>query len=342
MVNMRWLASALAIASSLLCVAACSSSANENSSGSKVFKLSLADHLTNTDPLTLALEAMAARVSKDTEGHVQIKVYPNAQLTSEDDAISAVKSGSVDMAISPTDLWTTAIPGIDVMSAPTVINTWQQAGAVAESKDINSYLGAEFSKQGVHLLANIPEGVDYLLSQKLVEEPSEMKGMKIRIAGGGITEDAVNALGAFPVTLSSSELFESLLTHAVSGGVQTIDNVVASKLYQAAHYYILASFGMSFIELSINSADWRQLSVSDQAAVTKEAQALIPAYVIAGERDEQQKEAAISAGGGQVVKISDVDAWDSALSAVVTKARSSSEFAARLYDLVTQTEKSAG
>lgn len=333
----------VAAAAALACVsvAACSSGSATKSGkavgdtkSGKAVSLSLASHYATTDPLNADLEKFAKAVGTSTSGKVKIKLYPNAELASEDEEISAVRAGSVNMAASSNNDWNTAIPGIATLEDPTVVETWQDVANIAENSEINSYLASEYNASGVHFLANVPYAFKYLLTTKPVTTIGDVKGLKIRISGD---EDApiIKALDAYPVTMSSSDLYEALLTHTVEGSIATSSSVVARKLYQPAKYYALESLGMSWTILTVNDDVWNKLSKDQQAAITHAATDLVSSSVQQGEAAEENNEKEIQSHGGHITHVTDGSAWDHALMPALEASASSSDVASKLNDLAT-------
>ena len=64
-----------------------------------VYELKLAHIYAADHPFNVGLNQIAQEISDQTDGHVNITVYPAAQLGAETDEINNILSGSIDIAV---------------------------------------------------------------------------------------------------------------------------------------------------------------------------------------------------------------------------------------------------
>jgi len=105
-----------------------------------------------------------------------------------------------------------------------------------------------------------------------MNSPEDFKGLKMRMPGLG--GDVLAKLGASPVSLPGSQIYENL----ISGAIEATEwvgpwNDTFMKFYEAAKYYYYPGYHEpgSTLSLGINKKFWDGLSKSDQVAINAAA-----------------------------------------------------------------------
>lgn len=317
-------------------VAACGGSGGSGSgahAGSgKSVTLQLEDYLPSTDALTLALDSFAKKVKQDTAGAVNIDVHPDGQLVSEDKSVQALRTGSISMGISGDDLFGELVPGVDVASAPGFLTTWDQARAIAESQKVRSVLDQQYSSQGLKFLGMFPYGFSNLITKRPVANPSDLKGMKIRVPGGA-GESAVTALGGSPVTMSIGEVFEGLQVNTVDGALSTPGAFQKNHWYQVAKNVDVVNLNMSWVHLAMNKSAWDKLDSDAQQAILRDVKVAIDEQIASKQKETTDATTAMQQAGAHVVKPADMSSFERLMAGARAKFQTRSDLARQLTSL---------
>lgn len=98
-----------------------------------------------------------------------------------------------------------------------------------------AYFKDEYERMGIKLAFNaVTPGYD-ILTTKPVKSVEDLKGLKIRAAGGGITE-IVERLGAIPVTMTISDAYTAFQQGVVDGIILSTADMVAYHLHEVGKY----------------------------------------------------------------------------------------------------------
>jgi TRAP-type C4-dicarboxylate transport system substrate-binding protein len=279
------------------------------------FTLKLEDYQSTTDPLTIALQQFAKQVKADTGGRISITVYPNGELVSETNAVSSLVSDSADIGIGGDDQFATLMPGIDVASEPGFVTTWDAAQKIQASAAVHSLLADQYSAHGLHFLGLIPDGFTYLITQKPINQPSDLKGVKVRVPGTA-TASVISALSGTPVTLPLGDVFEALEVHTINGAATTATSFDSFNLYQVAKYVNEIPLNMSWFHFAINKRVWDKMSANEQAVLARDSQEMA---VNAGKGEEAGTSKAITilkADGATIVNPPALSAFSGALTSL--------------------------
>jgi TRAP-type C4-dicarboxylate transport system substrate-binding protein len=101
-----------------------------------------------------------------------------------------------------------------------------------------------------------------------VESLDDLKGQSIRAAAGPVT-DMVNAWGASPIMIPSSDMYTALEKGTISGYVFDVGGVNSFRWYEVTDYYLDCSFMNTTALVLINEDKWNQISPEDQAIINK-------------------------------------------------------------------------
>ncbi len=311
----------------------------EKVSGS-VVKISMADNLTSDDPITMALDSFAAAVKKKSHGTVDITVYPNATLATENNIVSVLRSQTVDMGIAGANYWTTVIPGSDALILPYLATTWPQVKAIADSSKLNSYLRSMYGTQNVHMIANLPNTWKDFISSSPVAKPSDMNGMKVRTAGGAEVQ-VLQALGANPVTLDSTDIYEGLLTHTISGVDVSASQMQQLKFYEVAKNFTDMRLGIGWVPLFITDKAWAELSPSQRTLLNTEGTVMVNNYLKTAPKNTDNEIAQLKQAGTKIIPIANYAPWEKLVDPVVKKYGQTYVSAGRIISLAEAAAKSA-
>jgi TRAP-type C4-dicarboxylate transport system substrate-binding protein len=264
------------------------------------FTLKLEDYQSTTDPLTIALQNFAKQVKADTGGRISISVYPNGELVTETNAVSSIVSDSADIGVGGDDQFAALMPGVDVASEPGFVTTWTEAQQIQMSAAVRTLLTDQYTAHGLHFLGLIPDGFTYLITQKPINQPSDLKGVKVRVPGTA-TASVISTLGGTPVTLALGDVFEALEVHTINGAATTATSFDSFNLYQVAKYVNEIPLNMSWFHFAINQGVWNKMSASEQAVLATDSQEMA---VTAGKGEEANASSAITslkAAGATIV-----------------------------------------
>lgn len=205
------------------------------------------------------MEDFAKKLAERTNGEIEFKVFPSAQLYSDADAVAALGTGGVHMTWPVSVHLETVDPNVGVLNLPFSLNYDQMVDPVfyKEVVDLtNSYL----EPKGLKVLGYFRSSEGLLaFRNQAVTKLDEIKGMKVRVVGGKLFQDAVAAFGANPVSIPGPELVP-----AISQGV--IDGAITSATgwrdmdSAAPHATLISGFSLILFAIVIDKAWFDDLS----------------------------------------------------------------------------------
>lgn len=213
-------------------LASCASTNNANDKESITMKIghTMVDDSTRNE----GAEKIKEYVEKESDGKIKVEIYPNSQLGNSKEQVEGVQTGSIEMVIFPSTSVTDFQPLFSLMDVPFLLPT--DKDEVAELYKTDSFrdfmdLGDEV---GIKVLYPWFEGFGTIASKKKVTTPDDIKGLKMRIIGGDISDAHYAKLGAKIDTIAFNEVYTSLQT----GRIDTID-IPPHQLYDNKFYEVV-------------------------------------------------------------------------------------------------------
>ena len=227
-------------------------------------------------PWGIAGERWAELVKEKTAGRINIKAYPGTSLVGGDQTkeFTAIRQGSIDMAIGSTINWSPQVKELNLFSMPFLMPDYLSIDALTQGdvgKDLFKILAAKdvvplaWGENGFRELTN---------SKKPIRTPEDLKGLKIRVVGSPLFLDTFTALGANPTQMSWADAVPALSSGAVDGQENPLTIFTVAKLDTAANQKHLTLWGYVADPLVfvVSRSVWDTWKPEDQKAVREAAE----------------------------------------------------------------------
>ncbi len=282
-------------------------------------------------------QRFAQRVNDMSDGRIVVEYFAGGERVKPFDSFDEVASGNAQIYHGADYYWKGKHPGWAYFTAVpfgltyTEINAWIRFGGGQELWD---ELAGGFGLKGL-MCGNTGVQMGGWF-RKEMNSADDFKGLKMRIPGLG--GDVLAKLGASPVSLPGSQIYENL----VSGAIDATEwvgpwNDSVMKFYEAAKYYYYPGMHEpgAMLACGLNKNFWESLSKADQVMI--EAAASMENDVMMSEYNAKNGEALaklISEQGVQLHRFNDdiYDAFGVAADEVFAEVVEHSDLARRIHE----------
>ncbi len=239
------------------------STAMSGSAFAQEFKFTLHHFLGPGAPAqTQMLEPWAERIEEQSDGRVDIEIYPSMSLGgTPGDLIKQARDGVVDLVWTLNGYSPGLFPRTEVFELPNVHTNDPVATNLAIADVFDEYLAEEHVGVKV-LFQHVHAGQAIHMVDTEVHSPDDLAGKTLRIptrTGAWVVE----ALGANPVSMPVPDFPLALSRGVVDGGLVPWEIIPALKLQDLTEYQIeLADkgrLGTSVFQVSMNLDRWNAL-----------------------------------------------------------------------------------
>ena len=233
--------------------------------------LRFASESPRTDTQSIAGEKMSELLKAKTNGALDIKIFADSSLGAFQAAISGVRGGTIDMAVSGSANFSGLLPLLGIFDIPFMFKDSEHAYRVLDGKigqDMLDKLG-EFGMKGLAFWDN---GWRELTNSKHpVRTPADVKGLKVRTTGSPAHIEAFKLLGANPVPMPLAELYTALEMKTVDSQEHPLGVLWSAKLYEVQKHLSLTNHAYSALILVMNKAKFDALPPAQQKALVDAA-----------------------------------------------------------------------
>lgn len=213
---------------------------------------------------TRVLGTFVERLTDRLQGHLDVRLHHSAELYRDSDVVDALSAGRVEMAAPGVWHLSRIVPEFAILEMPAVYGR----EAVYLGRQVDGALGAALNRAlerrlDVHVLGRwLDLGHAHIfLRDHDVRGPEDLKGLRLRIAGGLINAWRLQHLGVEPVIIPWPDFPQALRDNLVDGTLTTPATVVSAALWKdgITAAYLDHQYYAYYVPM-VSGAVWRRLA----------------------------------------------------------------------------------
>lgn len=250
-----------------------------------------------------AIEELAERVTKETDGRITFKVY-GIELGDYLEINEMIMRGEVDIMLDP--IATTFDPRWSAMQFPYLVTDYSQA---AEIFGPDGFMTSLFKKwadeRGMQWMGTWIQGFTGLSLNHPATTPEEAKGIKIRSTPVGLVQYTYRDLGFEVSIIPYSEVPTAISTGVVEGQAGGGPAQSWNLVRDLNKYYIHYRSDLEMWGLVMNKDSWNKLEEDDQKLIQGIADEIVAKRVLSAEAEEKEYMKKLSDHGLTVIDLID-------------------------------------
>lgn len=230
-------------------------------------------------PLHIRAQEAADRVFAESKGRLEIKIFPNGQMGGDNDMLSQVRSGGIEMYTPASLGLSTLVPVAAINAIGFAFADYNQVWSAMDGK-VGAHVRTQLEKAGLYALEKVwDNGFRHITtSNKPITTVQDMAGLKIRVPVSPLPVSMFKGLGAAPGSLQFAELYTALQTKVYDAQENPLSIIQIAKMYEVQKYCSLTNHMWDGWWMIINGRAWKGLppdlqnilSTAFNDAVTKE------------------------------------------------------------------------
>lgn len=213
-------------------------------------------------------------VERKLGNRFRVVIHPNAELMDDDEAIDAISKGRIHFAAPSVSKFDTYTKQLKVFDLPFLFSDIEaverfQNGPVGQS------LLESMKPRGIVGLGYLHNGLKQLSASKPFRVPSDLEGLSFRIMNSDVLDKQFRTIGAIPVPMAFSEVYDALANNLIQGQENTWSNIYSKRFYEHQPYIMESNHGVldymiitsdDFLE-SLDKSERRQIEFAMRMAV---------------------------------------------------------------------------
>ena len=206
----------------------------------KVYTMKLGHASTTESTRHKALLEMEKFVEEQSNGRLQVEIYPGAQLGDETAMIEAVKLGTQEAFVG--GVFASQTPMLEIYLMPFFFPTQADLMKVSHSA-LGERIRKTAEQYGLKMLA-VGDGGSRQITNNVrpIRTPSDMKGLKIRTPPIESIIKAMEALGASAVSIPYGDTYMALKTNVADGQENPLANIGDMKFFEVQKYMTMIDY----------------------------------------------------------------------------------------------------
>lgn len=182
-----------------------------------------------------AIKVFGDELESGSDGRFKVTHYPGEVLHTVGDGFRATATGITEVTSAWPVYSANSFHLFHATELPLALPNSDVAAARVVDELYPKYLKDEYERLGILLAFNAVTPQYDILTTRPVKSVEDLKGLKIRAAGGGITE-IVQRLGATPVTMTISDAYTAFQQGVVDGIILSTADMVAYRMHEVGKY----------------------------------------------------------------------------------------------------------
>jgi len=288
-------------------------------------------------PNTAAMDRFAELVGEATGGEINLQVFHGGVLGSQPDALEQVRLGAIEIGNFNLGPIGPMVKEANLVSLPFIFKSVPHMFRVLEG-EAGDTIAKAMADAGVLPLAWVDAGARSFYSQKPINTPADVEGLKIRVMNNNLYTSMISAMGGNPSPMAFAEVQQALKTGVVDGAENNFPSFKNVGHYEVTTHYSLSEHLIIPECICVNTAKFEALSADMQAAVRGAAEeaALYQRELWAVQSGQARKD--VEAAGIMVNEIADKGPFQDAMVSVYDEYLAANPDMAKLVDMAKSTE----
>jgi tripartite ATP-independent transporter DctP family solute receptor len=218
-------------------------------------------------PAVAGMKKFAAAVEAKSGGKIKVQLFLNGTLGSDQATLSAVKGGTVEMAVMNSGILASEVKALEIFDFPFLFNNEKEADAIADGP-IGQKMHAALADKGIIGLSYWELGFRNITTGKrAINKVDDIAGLKLRVIPNAINVDWVKALGANPTPLPFTEVYSAMEQGAIDGQENPISVIAANKFWEVQKFVALTNHQYNPQSVIFSKKVWDTLSPADRKII---------------------------------------------------------------------------
>lgn len=209
-------------------------------------------------------------MEKETDGLVEVQIFSNSQLGSEEEASQMVEMGLISASVVGSGVLANVVPEVDIFNLPFIF------------RDLDHFYRVMDGSVGKRVAKAIEEELDCLVlgywfsgirnvwsSKRPILSPEDLADQKIRVMASPILVKTFNSLGAQATPMSFGQLYSALQMKVVDGAETDHIDLLQERFYEVTKYVSYTNHTFLAAPIIFSKKQFAKLSPELQKMVVK-------------------------------------------------------------------------
>lgn len=205
--------------------------------GGPEFVLKFANIMPADHPLNVRLQEASGLIRQQTDGRVDLKVFPASQLGTDGDMLSQVRSGAIEFFAQSGLIFSSLVPVAAITGVGFAFQDYPQVWKAVDGPLGRHIVNAVSKFNLVAFDTAWDNGFRQTTSgTRPIKSPEDLRGFKIRVPPSPLWVSLFKELGASPASIPWGETYSALQTRIADGLENPLAGIYFAKMHEVQKY----------------------------------------------------------------------------------------------------------
>jgi C4-dicarboxylate-binding protein DctP len=249
----------------------------------KVYKLKFGHDMPGESPQHIAAKKFKEIVERKSEGRLQIEIFPNQILGSDQEMILKAIEGNLDIILPPMAKLSVIVPASLYLDLPFFFEDRKELYEMLDGKP-GKILREQFLSKGLVGVSFWESGFKHFMANKEIHSPEDFKNLNVRVMKNRLLADQYKFLGGKSFFIDFLKINDALKDGVINAQENSLVSIKNLKLYESQSHLTLSEHGYIGYLLSFSKKTYSKLPEELQEILFSTGQ-----EVTAFEREETLK-----------------------------------------------------
>jgi len=221
-------------------------------------------------PMNVRLREAVDKIKEESNGRLEVQVFPNSQLGGDTDMLSQLRTGAIQMFNLSGLILATYVPVASINGIGFAFKDYDQVWSAMDGA-LGAFVRGAIAKAGLYAFDNMwDNGYRQVTSSTHpINTPHDMRGFKIRVPVSPLWTSMFKALGGSPTSININEVYSALQTKIVEGQENPLSLINLFKFFEVQKYVSYTNHMWDGFWTLANAKAWADLPKDLQEVLAK-------------------------------------------------------------------------
>ena len=224
------------------------------------------------------LKSFKEEIETKTNGAVTVDIYPGGQLGTDAEVVQGLAGNTIEVGFFNYSNLNAVYAPTMLMSCPGVFASEEECDAILNGEWGDAFHATMEAETGIKILSTFSNGFRCFTANEKhpLTTVDSAKGVTFRTMTNQVSQVMVQALGANPVPMASSEMYQAMQNGTVDGQENPVVNILNDKTYEVQHYLVMDKHIASIAAIGCSSEFYNSLPADIQTIIVEAAKNATP------------------------------------------------------------------
>ncbi|WP_310566728.1 TRAP transporter substrate-binding protein [Hydrogenophaga sp.] len=228
-------------------------------------------------PAVAGMKKFKEAVEAKSGGKIKVSIFLNGALGSDQAVVSALKGGTVEMAVMNSGILASEAKELAIFDFPFLFANEKESDAIVDGP-VGKKMHALLEAKGIVGLSYWELGYRHITnSKRAITKVEDIEGLKLRVIPNPINVDWVKALGANPTPLPFPEVYAALEQKAIDGQENPVSVIASNKFWEVQKHITLTNHQYNPQSVIFSKKVWDSLTPAEKKIIDESSDEAVKA-----------------------------------------------------------------